>query len=74
MAHLQNHLTLCMLGNLTLCMLGNLTLCMLDNFASFFVECGFFFFFFFFLKINFFKKKSFRNIIRVSNSVDPDQA
>ena len=41
---------------------------------------AFFFFFFFFLssvdfffKINFFKK-SFKNTIRVSNSLDPDQA
>ena len=36
-----------------------LTLCMLGNFACFFVVCG---------------KKSFRNTIRVSNSLDPDQA
>ena len=27
-----------------------------------------------FFKINFFKKKSFRNTIRVSNSLDPNQA
>ena len=46
------------------------------DFASFFVVCGifFFFFFFFFLTINFVQKKSFRNTIRVSNSLDPDQA
>ena len=44
-----------------------LTLCMLGNFACFFVVCGFFF------KINF-SKKSLRNTIRVSNSLDPDQA
>ena len=44
---------------------------MLGNFA-------FFFFFFvvygFFLELIFFKKKSFRNTIRVSNNLDPDQA
>ena len=47
-----------------------LTLCMLDNFTCSFVVCGFF------LKICFFKKKkkSFRNTIRVSNSLDPDHA
>ena len=37
------------------------------NFACFFVVCGFFF------KLNF-SKKYFRNTIRVSNSLDPDQA
>ena len=44
-----------------------LILCMLGNFACFFVVCGFF------LKLTF-SKKSFRNTIRVSNSLDPDQA
>ena len=47
-----------------------LTLCMLGNFACFFVVCGFFFFFFNWL----FQRKSFRNTIRVSNRLDPDQA
>ena len=47
--------------------LDTLTLCMLGNFACFFVVCGFF------LKLTF-SKKSFRNTIRVSNSLDPDQA
>ena len=42
-----------------------LNLCMLGNISCFFVVCGFFFFF---------SKKSFRNTIRVSNSLDPDQA
>ena len=45
-----------------------LPLCMLGNFACFFVVCGFFF------KINFFSNKSFRNTIRLSNCLDPDQA
>ena len=45
-----------------------LTLCMLGNFVCFFLSSLDFFF-----KINFFKKK-FRNTIRVSNSLDPDQA
>ena len=48
-----------------------LTLGMLGNFACFFVACGFFFFF---CKLTFSKKKSFRNTIRVSNSLNPDQA
>ena len=39
---------------------------MLGNFACFFFICGFFFFFFF-------KFNIFRNTIRVSNSLDPDQ-
>ena len=46
-----------------------LTLCMLGNFSCLFVICGFVFY-----KINFFKKRNFRNTIRVSNSLDPDQA
>ena len=46
-----------------------LTLSMLGNFACFFLVCGFFFFF-----KSTFSKKSFRNTIRVSNSLDPDQA
>ena len=51
----------------SLCWPTNLTLCMLGNFACFFVVCGFF------LKINFFKKHL-SGIVRVSNSLDPDQA
>ena len=63
-----------------------LTLCMLGNFACFFFfffflfSFFFFFFFFFFLTsvdfyFNFIKKNtSFRNTIRVSNSLDPDQS
>ena len=43
-------------------------LCMLGNFACFFVVCGFSF------KIIFFFKKSFRYTIRMSNSLDSDQA
>ena len=50
-------------------LLDILTLCMLGNSACFFVICVVFFF----LKFTF-QKKSFRNIIRVSNSLDPDQA
>ena len=46
---------------------GVLTHCMLGNFACFFVVC----YFFFFLNC-FFSKKSFRNTIRVPNSLDPD--
>ena len=53
---------------------GLLTICMLGNLACFFVICGGFFFFFFFFKLTFSKGKSFRNTIRVSNSLDPDQA
>ena len=41
----------------------DLTLCMLGNFVCFFVVCGYFFF-----------KLTFRNTIRVSNSLDADQA
>ena len=41
---------------------------MLGNFACFFVVCGFFF------KLTFSNKKSFRNTIKVANSLDPDQA
>ena len=48
-----------------------LTLCMQGNFACFFVVCRLFFFFFF---LKTFSKQSFRNNIRVSNSLDPDQA
>ena len=54
-----------------------LTRCMLGNFACFFfVICGFLFLNFFFQKnlSGIFSKKSFRNTIRVSNSLDPDQA
>ena len=46
----------------------SLTLCMLGNFACFFCRLWIFF------KKLTFSKKSFRNIIRVSNSLDPDQA
>ena len=46
---------------------GMLILCMLGNFVCFFVVYGFF------LKLTF-SKKSFRNTIRMSNSLDPDQA
>ena len=46
-----------------------LTICMLGNFAGFF-DCYFFFFF----QINFFKKKSLRKAIKVSNSLDAEQA
>ena len=46
-----------------------LTLCMLGDSASFFVGCDFFFFF----KLTF-SKKTFRNTISVSDSLDPDQA
>ena len=45
-----------------------LTLCMLGNFAYFFVVCRFFF-----SKLTF-SKNYFGNTIRVSNSLDPDQA
>ena len=45
-----------------------LTLCMLGNFACIFAVCGFFF-----SKFTF-TTKSFRNTIRVSNSLAPDQA
>ena len=45
----------------------SLSLCMLGNFACFFVICGFFF------KLTF-SKKHLRDTIRVSNSLDPDQA
>ena len=51
-------------------MIGALTLCMLSNFACFFVVCRFFFFFLNHL----FQKQSFMNTIKVSNSLDPDQA
>ena len=44
-----------------------LTHCLLGNFSCFFVVCWFF------SKL-FFWKKSFRNTIRMSNSMDPDQA
>ena len=44
-----------------------LTICRLGNFACFFIVCGFF------SKLTF-PKNSFRNTIRVSNSLDPDQA
>ena len=44
-----------------------LTKCMLGNFACFFVVCCFF-------SKSTFSKNSFRNTIRVSNRVDPDQA
>ena len=44
------------------------TLCLLGNFSFFFAVCGFFF-----SKLTFLKN-SFRNAIRVSNSLDPDQA
>ena len=44
-----------------------LTLCMLGNFACFFVVC------LFFSKLTF-SKNSFRNTIRMSNSLDPDRA
>ena len=43
-----------------------LTLCILGNFACFFVICGFF------LKLSF-SKKTFKNTIRMSKSLDPDQ-
>ena len=43
--------------------------CILGNFACFFVVCCFSF-----LQNNLFSKNSFRNAIRVSNSLDPDQA
>ena len=43
-----------------------LTLCMLSNFSCFFVVCGFF------LKLTF-SKQSFRNTIRMSDNLDPDQ-
>ena len=43
-----------------------LTLCMLGNFSCFCCQLLFF-------KINFFQKSSFRNTIRVSNGLDPDQ-
>ena len=43
-----------------------LTICLLGNFAHFFVVCCFF------SKLTF-PKNSFRNMIRVSNSLDPDQ-
>ena len=45
-----------------------LTLCLLANFACIIVVCGFFF------SKKTFSKKSFRNTIRVSNNLDPDQA
>ena len=45
-----------------------LTLCILGNCASFFVVCWFL------PKLFFFSEKSFRNTIRMSNSLDPDQA
>ena len=45
----------------------NLTLCLLGNFSCFFVICWFF-------SKSTFLKNSFRNTIRVSNSLDPDQA
>ena len=41
---------------------------MMGNSERFFVICGFF------LELIFKKKKAFRNTIRVSNSLDPDQA
>ena len=44
-----------------------LSLCILGNFASFFVLCRFF-------SKSKISKNSFRNTIRVSNSLDPDQA
>ena len=50
-----------------------ITICMLGNFACFFVVYGFFFFFFFFFKLTF-SKTSIGNTIRVSNSLNPDQA
>ena len=44
----------------------DLTLCMLSNFTCFLSSADFL--------INFFEKKSFRNTIKVSNNLDPDQA
>ena len=44
----------------------SLILCMLGNFACYLLSAAFFF------KL-FFLENSFRNIIRVSNSLDPDQ-
>ena len=53
------------------------TLCLLGNLHAFLSSAVFFFFFFFFVCVFFFKstflKNYFRNIIRVSNSLDPDQ-
>ena len=46
-----------------------LTLCMLGNFACFFSRLWIFFFF----KLTL-SKKSFRNTMSMSNSLDPDQA
>ena len=43
-------------------------LCLLGNFACFFVVCRLFF------KIIIFSKNSFRNTIRLANSLDPNQA
>ena len=48
-----------------------LTLCMLGNFAFFLLFVDFFLILFFFF---FSKKKSYMSAIRVSNSLDPDQA
>ena len=48
-------------------LLDLLTLCMLGNFACFLLSVDFL------LKLTF-SKKSFRNTIRVSNNLDPDQA
>ena len=47
----------------------SLTLCLLGNFSDFFVVCCCFCF----SKLTY-SKNSFRNTIRVSNSLDPDQA
>ena len=45
-----------------------LNFCRLSNFACFFTDCLVFF------KINFYEKNSFRNTIRMPNSLDQDQA
>ena len=47
--------------------MGCLSLCLLGNFSCFFVVCWFF-------SKSIFSKNSFTNTIRVSNSLDPDQA
>ena len=66
--HCQANMTVRLKQNSVNILPLNVTLCPLDNFACFVLPSADFVF-----KINFFDK-FFQNTIRVSNSLDPDQA